>query len=201
MASLPTLRLDLDRPLVDGARSWEALELREPRVSEVRASLERMGSHRTPVAFLDQQVDLVARIAGIPAALLDDLPAATLDRAVVFVTSFEAEARRKEEDDLELEPTVSIELEQPIETERGTYTLVPLRQPTVRERRKSEAHLSRGLTALSVLASEIALVEAVSGLPTVAVLKMPISPFARAADYCTGFFVAGRATGGSSRPN
>ncbi len=190
----------LATPLQQGDRTWNSLELREPRVSEVKAAADRIGSTPTKVAMLEAQIDLVARVSGLPAALIEDLPAQVLEEAAAFVSSFEEAARRPAEDEPDLAAMLFIELDAPVETERSTETSMNLRPPTVRERKRAEAHLSRGYTLSALLNHEITLVESVSGWQHVNVLKMPIGPFAQAADYLTGFFQAGRATGNSSRP-
>lgn len=196
-----TRSLILPTPLQQGDRSWDRLELREPRVSEVKAAADRIGGTPTKVTLLESQIDLVARVSGLPPALLEDLPAHLLEEAAAFVSSFEERARRPADEDPDLAPTLFIELDAPVESERGTETSMNLRPPTVRERKRAEAQLNRGFTLGALLAHEITLVESVSGWQHVNVLKMPIGPFARAADYLTGFFQAGRATGNSSRPN
>ena len=196
-----TLCIVLDKPLTLGDRSWDCLDLHEPRVSMIKAAAEILGAQPTKVSVVDAQVDLVSRVTGIPVKVLEDLPSLVLEDAAAFMASYEEDARRKPDTEPDLSPSLFIELAEAVETERGTQTSMSLRPPTVRERKRAESHLSRMITVSSLLAHEIALVEAVSGWQHVQVLKMPIGPFAQAADYLTGFFQRGRATGRSSRPS
>ncbi|MCQ8240518.1 phage tail assembly protein [Rhizosaccharibacter radicis] len=192
----PRLVLPIEPPIDHGGERWDQIELREPRVSEVKASEEVMGATATPAAVLDAEAKLVALVGGVPDEVIAKLPTSVLNAGADYLQSFEPFGRSHRDDD----PALLLELDEPVEVQKGSFTEIPLREPRVGERRKAEQHLSRGITPAAYRAMEVALVTAVSELPPAAVLKLPISAFARSAEYLTGFFERGRGTGRKSRP-
>lgn len=190
-----TLVIDLNPPLeVKKTGTFEELRLHEPNVYHVLCAAQAMGRQITPETVYNSQIGLVARISGVPERAIIELPSTILDRAVVFVTGFEEDARRKPDEEPDTSPSFSLIFPDPIEATGRTFSDMTLREPTVRERRVMKAAEARG-TPEAFLQAEISIVEAVSGWPKAAVLKMPISQFAKAADYLTGFFISGPATG------
>ncbi|MBV0888139.1 phage tail assembly protein [Komagataeibacter oboediens] len=190
-----TLVIDLDPPLdVRKAGTFEELRLREPSVYQILCAAQAIGRQLTPETVYNSQIGLVARITGVPERAIIELPTTVLDRAIVFVTGFEEEARRKPDEMPDTAPSFSLIFPEPIEATGRTFSDMTLREPTVRERRIMKGAEAKG-TPEAFLQAEIALVEAVSEWPKAAVLKMPISKFAQAADYLTGFFLSGPATG------
>lgn len=85
--------------------------------------------------------------------------------------------------------TLTIELANPVEFANATYDKLELREPTAGEMVKS-------LTQTG-LASTIALISLVSGVPRGAVEKMPISEVLKADDFLSLFTRRGPATGES----
>ncbi|WP_075632573.1 phage tail assembly protein [Novacetimonas hansenii] len=190
-----TLVIDLDPPLeVRKVGTFEELHLHEPNVFQTLCAAQAMGRTLTPESVYNSQIGLVARISGVPERAVIELRSTILDRAVAFVSSFEEGARRKPDEEPDFSPSVTLLFPDPIEAAGRTFGDMTLREPTVRERRIMKAAEAKG-TPEALLQAEIALVEAVSEWPKAAVLKMPISKFARAADYLTGFFYSGRTTG------
>ncbi|WP_395371694.1 phage tail assembly protein [Komagataeibacter diospyri] len=190
-----TLVIDLNPPLeVKKAGTFEELRLHEPNVYQILCAAQVMGRQMTPESVYNSQIGLIARISGVPERAIIELATTILDRAVVFVTGFEEDARRKPDEEPDTSPSFSLIFPDPIEATGRTFSDMTLREPTVRERRIMKAAEARG-TPEAFLQAEIALVEAVSEWPKAAVLKMPISQFAKAADYLTGFFMSGPATG------
>ena len=190
-----TLVIDLDPPLdVPKSGRFEELRLHEPNVFQVLCAAQAMGRTLTPESVYNSQIGLVARISGVPERAVIELRSTILDRAVGFVTGFEDGARRKPDEEPDLSASLTLLFPDPIEAAGRTFGDMALREPTVRERRIMKAAQARG-TPEAFLQAEIALVESVSEWPKAAVLKMPISKFARGADYLTGFFIAGPETG------
>ncbi|MBV1823377.1 phage tail assembly protein [Komagataeibacter oboediens] len=190
-----TLVIDLNPPLeVKKAGTFDELRLHEPNVYHVLCAAQAMGRQLTPESVYNSQIGLVARISGVPERAIIELRSTILDRAVMFVTGFEEDARRKPDEEPDTSPSFSLIFPDPIEATGRTFSDMTLREPTVRERRIMKAAEARG-TPEAFLQAEISLVETVSGWPKAAVLKMPISRFAKAADYLTGFFLSGPATG------
>lgn len=190
-----TLVIDLNPPLeVKKTGTFEELRLHEPNVYQVLCATQAMGRQATLSSVYDSQISLVARVSGLPERAVIELPATILDRAVVFVTGFEEDNRRKPDEPPETPSSYTLIFPDPIEATGRTFSEMALREPVVRERRNMKAVEAKG-TPEALLQAEISLVEAVSGWPKAAVLKMPISKFAKAADYLTGFFISGPATG------
>ena len=192
-----TLEIAFDPPLVVGGRPYASISLREPRVSEMRASEELIGTVATPANVTDAEMRLVSLVSGYPDEVVEKLSASQHDRAVLFLTGFEPPAR----EEAERFPSLELEFDPPVEIQKGVFHEMRLREPTIGERRRAEAHLAKGVTAASLRNAEISLVVDVSGWPHAAVLKMPITAFARAAVYAGGFLEHGRQTGARSRPN
>ncbi|PYD63977.1 phage tail assembly protein [Gluconacetobacter entanii] len=190
-----TLIIDLDPPLeVPKSGRFEELFLHEPSVFQVLCAAKAMGRTLTPESVYNSQIGLVARVSGVPERAVIELRSTVLDRAVGFVTGFEEENRRKPDDEPDTSPSLTLLFPDPIEATNLTFVDMTLREPTVRERRIMKAAEAKG-TPEAFLQAEISLVEAVSEWPKAAILKMPISKFAQAADYLTGFFCSGQATG------
>lgn len=187
----------LDEPIVlGGDREFVELQLREPNVYHMLSAAQAIGKRPTTESVYDSQMQLVKLVSGWPIQAVQDLPTSALDRAVAYVTSFQDEARRPEGADPDLSPSFVLIFEDGIEAVGRTFSTMTLREPKVKERRTAKAFEARG-TAESFLRAEISLVENVSGWPMAAILKMPISKFAKAADYLTGFFMSGPETGTS----
>ncbi|MBV1835657.1 phage tail assembly protein [Acetobacter estunensis] len=180
----------LDPPVHD----VERLELKEPSVFQVLEAARVMGYRPTVESIYDSQIELVAKVAGCSTELLRKVPTRKLDRAVSFITAFEANARRRPDqliDGLDLSPSCEISFKEPIKGGGRSFTLMTLREPRVEERRRYKAGESLG-SPEAIFRAEIRLVEDVSEWTRAAVLRMPISQFAKAADYLTGFFIDGQ---------
>ena len=190
-----TLVIDLDPPLeVSKAGTFRELHLHEPNVFHILCAAKAIGRQMTPETVYNSQIGLVARISGVPERAVIELPSTVLDRSISFLMGFEEDARRKPDEIPDNPPSLSLIFPIPIEATGRTFSDMTLREPTVRERRIMKAAEAKG-TPEAFLQAEIALVEAVSEWPKAAVLKMPISKFAQAADYLTGFFLSGPTTG------
>lgn len=182
----------------DGAE-WKELRMREPTVFHSLQAAKVIGKKPSIESIYDSQIDLVCRISGWPKVAVDQLPTRILDKAVAYASAFEENARRKPDEDAECPESLILLFSPPIEAVNQTFSEMTLREPVVSERRKYKATESRGSFA-DFLQAEIDLVSAISGWPMAAVLKMPISKFAKAADYLTGFFMTGHQTGNPSQP-
>jgi len=190
-----TLVIDLDPPLeVRKFGTFEELRLYEPNVFQTLCAAQAMGKRATSESIYNAQVGLVARISGMPERAAIELPTTILDRAAAFLSAFEEDNRRKPDEEPETPPSCTLIFPDPIEATGRTFSEMVLREPVVRERRIMKAAEAKG-TPEAFLQAEIALVESVSEWPKAAVLKMPISKFAQASDYLTGFFYSGRTTG------
>ncbi|MFT9016411.1 MAG: phage tail assembly protein [Acetobacter sp.] len=185
----------LDTPITtrDG-REWKTISLREPCVFHCLQAAKVIGKKPSLESVYDSQIDMVIRISGWPKAAVDQLGSTILDSAVAYVSAFEDDARRAPAADPDCPPSLVLVLSPAIEAVNTTFTDMTLREPVVAERRRFKATEGRGSVA-DFLQAEIDLVGEVSGWPLAAVLKMPISRFAQAADYLTGFFTNGRRTG------
>lgn len=182
----------------DGAE-WKELRLREPTVFHCLQSAKVIGKKPSIESIYDSQIDMVCRISGWPKLAVDQLPTRILDKAVAYASAFEENSRRKQDEEPECPESLILLFTPPIEAVNQSFSEMALREPVVSERRKYKATESRGSFA-DFLQAEIDLVSAISGWPMAAVLKMPISKFAKGADYLTGFFMTGRQTGNPSQP-
>ncbi len=191
---LTTLSIPVEPPIVVKGHPYASLDLREPRVSEVKAAEELMGSLATPASVLNSEAKLVALVTGWPDEAVGELPASLLNQAAAFLETFEQRGRGLAEDG----PTLLIQLDEPVVVQKGPHGEMALREPKVAERRRAEQHLSKGVTPATSRAAEISLVTDISEWHPAAVLKMPISVFARAADFTCGFLERGRRTGAVS---
>ncbi|GBQ52254.1 phage tail assembly protein [Komagataeibacter sucrofermentans] len=185
----------LDDPIIlkDG-REFDEMVLGEPNVFHILSAAQVIGKRPSLETVYSSQIRLVELVSGWPPLATGELPSHVLDRAVAYVTHFQDDARRPEGAEPDLSPSLTLIFENPIEAVGRTFTTMELRPPKVRERRAAQAFETRG-TPEGFMLSEISLVEAVSEWPKAAVLKMPISKFARAADYLTGFFRNGPLAG------
>ncbi|GAA3684280.1 phage tail assembly protein [Acetobacter lovaniensis] len=182
----------------DGAE-WKELRLREPTVFHSLQAAKVIGKKPSIESIYDSQIDLVCRISGWPKVAVDQLPTRILDKAVAYASAFEENARRKQDEEPECPESLTLLFSPSIEAVNQSFSEMTLREPVVSERRKYKATESRGSFA-DFLQAEIDLVGSISGWPLAAVLKMPISKFAKGADYLTGFFIAGHQTGNPSQP-
>ncbi|MFT9251622.1 MAG: phage tail assembly protein [Acetobacter okinawensis] len=182
----------------DGAE-WKELHLREPTVFHCLQSAKVIGKKPSIESIYDSQIDLICRLAVWPKLAVDQLPTRILDKAVAYATAFEENVRRKPDEKPECPESLILLFTPPIEAVNQSFSEMVLREPVVSERRKYKATESRGSFS-DFLQAEIDLVSAISGWPMAAVLKMPISKFAKGADYLTGFFMTGHQTGNPSQP-
>ncbi|MCP1243237.1 phage tail assembly protein [Acetobacter lambici] len=182
----------------DGAE-WKELRLREPTVFHSLSAARVIGKKPSIESIYDSQIDLVCRLSGWPKMATGQLPTRILDKAVAYASAFEENARRKQDEEPECLESLILLFTPPIEAVNQSFSEMVLREPVVSERRKYKATESRGSFA-DFLQAEIDLVSAISGWPMAAVLKMPISKFAKGADYLTGFFMTGHQTGNPSQP-
>ncbi|MFE8872783.1 phage tail assembly protein [Acetobacter persici] len=180
-------------------RTWEQLLCREPSVGECLLATRAIGKRPTLETVYASQIALLCRVTDWPQAAADQLPSRTLDAAVAYISHFEEDARRKPDEEPDCQETFYLTLTPAIAAVNREWQEMSLREPTVAERRRFKTQEQRGSMA-DFLEAEITLVTDVSGWQKAAVLKMPISKFARAADYLTGFFIAGQKTGNVSLP-
>lgn len=188
----------LDKPLEWKGEQFTELHLREPLTAQVLFASKVMGKRATVVTVRDAQLDLVARIARWPAAAIGLLPVSVQDRAILYVTEFEENARRPMDETPDRTPELRLTFDPAIEAVGRSHVEMTLREPVGVQRRRYDVTCERG-TPEAALQAEINLVGDVSEWSMAAVLKMPISKFARAADYLTGFFIPGPRTGPTSR--
>jgi hypothetical protein len=85
--------------------------------------------------------------------------------------------------------TLVIPINPPIKHEGGEVSELKLREPTGKEMREAERKFDGGMTPEAVSNFEVALVGAVSGVPEVALNKLPVSVMRRASDFVRGFDV------------
>jgi len=189
----------LESPItVKGHEPFTELRLREPVVFDVLMQAKANGKRVTEEGIYDGQIALVARVSGWPLLAVNALPASVLDDAIGYVAGFEEDARRKPDDEADRTAEKVFRLDRPVEAVNRTWHELRLREPTVAERRRFKADEARQ-TQEAFFQSEINLMAAVSGWQMAAVLKMPISVFAKASDYLTGFFIAGPTPGSRFR--
>jgi len=193
------LVITVDPAITVKAGEYSRLALSEPGVFHVLEASKKIGARPDRESVYDSHIDLVARVASWPLTALYALPSRKLDEAIVFVTEFEEQARRQPDEKPLLDDELVLVADHEIEAVRSLWRELKLREPTVAERRAFKAAESKG-TPYAYMRGEMQLVSSISGWPDAAILKMPISMFARAADYCTGFFIPGLQTGSSSAP-
>ncbi len=190
----------LDSPIQYKGGEYQEIRLSEPNVWKVLKAAQVVGARLTDQSMYDSQINLVAAVAGVPEGVIGELPEMEFNWAIEYVTGFEANARRGLTDpnvqrSLDLRPEKFISFNPPIEGKGGnSWGEMVLRPPRVTERRKFKGRVAPG-TVESILQAEMGMVEDVSGWDYVAITRMPISKFAEAADYLTGFSMAGPATG------
>lgn len=191
------LMITLDEPIKVKAGEYARLELFEPCVFHVLEASKKIGPRPDQETVYESQIDLVARVSGWPLTALYALPSRKLDEAIVFVTDFEESARRQPDEQPSHEERLVIVADREIEAVKSLWREMILREPNVAERRAFKSAQAKG-NVTAFMRGEIQLVSSISGWPDAAILKMPISMFARAADYCAGFFIPGPQTGSSS---
>ena len=192
------LTIAVQPPIVHEGGTFESLELREPRVSEVQRAEEALTGAVTATSVLDSEIALVALVSGWPTEAVEELPAGILNRASEYLSRFEAgeEAIRA----LPEGATLEVELEEPVAVAKGSFYSMTAREPRVSERRRATIAIGARPTPAAMRRAQISLLTEISGWPQAAVMKMPIGPFSRAAGFVERFLVAGRRTGDSSRP-
>ncbi|GAB6854166.1 phage tail assembly protein [Asaia astilbis] len=176
---------------------YSRLELSEPCVFHVLEASKKIGNRPTQETVYDSQIDLVARVSGWPLTALHALPSRKLDEAIIFVTDFEEKARRQPDEAPSYDDERVLFAKREIEAVNSLWRDMTLREPSVAERRVFKVAQGKG-NVTAYMRGEMQLVSSISKWPDAAILKMPISLFARAADYCTGFFIPGPQTGSSS---
>lgn len=186
-------------PGKDG-QTYTELRLREPVVFHILQAAKVIGKRPSLESVYDSQIDMVCRISGWPKVVIDQLPSRVLDQAISYLTSFEEEARRGEDEEPECPDSFTLTFTPTIDAVNQSFAEMSLQEPVVAQRRSYKATESKGNFA-DFIQAQINLVVAVSGWPLAAVLKMPISKFAKASDYLTGFFISGRVIGSNSPPS
>lgn len=182
-------------PITYDGKSADRLVLVEPTVRAVRAAETRLQHGVNAETLQTYQMHLVHEVSGVALAVIDRLPISTLLRAADWLEAFVVEALPPVEAPL---PTAHIiDLAEPIEVRGERYEQVVLREPTGAEMRQAKGHLRNGATAPQLREYEMALVQAVSGLPRQVVQMLPIRVFREAALFIEGFIEAGRGTGKS----
>lgn len=180
-------------------KQWGTLTCREPSVGECLLATRTIGKRPTLETVYASEIALLCRVTGWPQTAVDQLPTRMLDAAVAYISHFEEDARRKPDDEPECPDAFYLSLTPAITAVNREWQDMELREPTVAERRRFKAQEQRG-TMADFLEAEINLLTDVSGWQRAAVLKMPISQFAKASDYLTGFFITGQKTGSASLP-
>lgn len=178
------------------------LTLKEPTVYQVKQAADVIGQRASSESVYDSQISLVSLVAGCSSELVNQMPTRKLDEAVAYVCSFEDNARRDMMDPdaldkVDLSPEKIIVFPRPIEGGGRSFSEMKLREPEVKDRRRFKAAEAGG-TMSSIMRGEIQLVQDVSGWHPAAIMRMPISKFAEASDYLTGFFLGGQRTGKAS---
>ncbi|MBN3866454.1 phage tail assembly protein [Gluconobacter kondonii] len=189
----------LDAPVLHQGKEYERLNLSEPSLYDVLGAAQVIGKRPSLQSIYDSQIVLVAKAAGLPQVVIQKLPSRALDRAVEYVTAFERGARREMNDPdlqegLDLRPEKVLIFRKPISGGGKEFSEMRLREPSVAERRRFKSGEGAG-TIEAALRAEMALVEEISEWHRAALLRLPISKFAEAADYVTGFFIPGPPTG------
>ncbi|MFT8785461.1 phage tail assembly protein [Gluconobacter oxydans] len=189
----------LDVPIQHQGKEYARLTLSEPTLYDVLGAAQVIGKRPSLQSVYDSQIVLVAKAAGVPQVVIQKLPSRVLDRAVEYVTAFERGARREMNDPemmdaLDLRPEKIMIFREAIQGGGKEFSEMKLREPSVAERRRFKAGEGSG-TIEAALRAEMSLVEEISEWHRAALLRLPISKFAEAADYVTGFFIPGPQTG------
>ncbi|ANA14168.1 phage tail assembly protein [Acetobacter oryzifermentans] len=185
----------LEKPItLKGGETFETLELHEPVVFHALTATKIIGRKPSLESIYDSQINMVCQISKWPKLAVDQLPSHILDEAIDFLNHFEEDARRNPDETPDFTPELMLTFKPGIEAVGKSFNMMELREPVVAERRAFKSFESRQ-TFEGIISGEIDLVERISGWPKAAVLKMPISKFACAADYLTGFFMHGRIIG------
>ena len=189
----------LDTPILHQGKEYDRLNLCEPSLYDVLGAAQVIGKRPSLQSIYDSQIVLVAKAAGVPQVVIQKLPSRALDRAVEYVTAFERGARREMNDpdlqgSLDLRPEKVLIFRDAISGGGKEFSEMRLREPSVAERRRFKSGEGAG-TIEAALRAEMALVEEISEWHRAALLRLPISKFAEAADYVTGFFIPGPPTG------
>ncbi|WP_062106184.1 phage tail assembly protein [Gluconobacter albidus] len=189
----------LETPIQHQGKEYDRLSLNEPSLYDVLGAAQAIGKRPSLQSVYDSQIVLVAKAAAIPQVVIQKLPSRILDRAVEYVTAFERGARREMNDPelldgLDLRPEKILLFKEAIPGGGRDFCEMRLREPSVAERRRFKAGEGSG-TIEAALRAELALVEEISEWHRAALLRLPISKFAEAADYVTGFFIPGPPTG------
>ncbi|NHN83668.1 phage tail assembly protein [Acetobacter musti] len=193
-----TAKIILKNPV----NGYEEITLKEPTVYQTLEAARVVGARPTLETVYSSQIELVAKVSGCSTDCILKLPSRQLDHAVAWVTRFEEESRRDpmrpvDEIALDLSPEYEMTFHPSLKGGGRDFSRMTLREPRVEERLRYKQGEAAG-SPEAVLRAEIRLVVDVSEWHQAAVLRMPISKFARAADYLTGFFLAGQATGNLS---
>ncbi|GBR03127.1 phage tail assembly protein [Gluconobacter cerinus] len=191
----------LDHPITEGDKEYDRINLTEPTLYHAMSASQVIGKRPTLATIYDSQIKLVALSANIPEKVVKQFPTRALDEAVSYVMAFEDDVRRPEDfqiSDLDLRPEKTILFKVPISGGGREYSDMRLREPQVTEHRRFKA-VEGGGSVQDGLKAQMQLIEDVSGWNRAALLRLPMSKFVEAADYLTGFFIAGQQTGKLSR--
>ncbi|MBF0892204.1 phage tail assembly protein [Gluconobacter sp. LMG 1744] len=193
----------LDASILHQGKEYDRLNLCEPSLYDVLGAAQVIGKRPSLQSIYDSQIALVAKAAGVPQMVIQKLPSRALDRAVEYVTAFERGARREIhdpdlQDGLDLRPEKVLIFRESIPGGGKEFSEMRLREPSVAERRRFKSGEGAG-TIEAALRAEMALVEEISEWHRAALLRLPISKFAEAADYVTGFFIPGPPIGTAYR--
>ncbi|WP_428492164.1 phage tail assembly protein [Rhodopila sp.] len=84
----PTLTIELAKPVNFDGREYVQLILREPTAKEVLSALEHIRNGQNGHSVRNMEMHLVAKAAGVPLPVIEQIPISALFRAMEYISTF-----------------------------------------------------------------------------------------------------------------
>ena len=184
------LALDFNPPIKTATGELARLVLQEPTANAVWVAEQHLIARNGTRGTRMYQKALVAKVGGVPEAILDEVPIGTFTKAARYLQDFvEAGLPDAASDDGgPMPPSFLIVFNEPI----ANLSALTLHEPTLGQMAKAEALLG-DMSPQRVRAYQETLMAMSSGESSTLVTQLPISVLNRAASYVLGFSAAGRA--------
>ena len=91
----PELCIEFDAPIVSGGVTYSELRLAEPNTGHVRMAEMAMNGGDGPADLRNYRCVLVAKVSGVPHAVVRTLPASLVTRAAAYLQGFSRPGRRR----------------------------------------------------------------------------------------------------------
>ena len=195
------LVLTLDPPVRAKGGECASITLTEPRARHVRDAEKKLDAKLSEGSITEYEMALIADCSDVDASVVGALTARQSGAAFNWLQTFVGDSYSDIGDDsLEDLPDGPFELpiEPPLRWNGIEYAVLPLREPTLEEKKKSQQFTRQAMTPYTVRCRDMELLKLVTGLPAAVIDGLRIRTQVEAARQLARFIEAGRRAGKAS---